>query len=77
MLTEALVGDFIARSVYEYDFGVVTLDAYFCEIIGSEPQLTEHQEIRWLAADELFSVKWAPADVPIIKELTKRLNAAG
>lgn len=69
----AEVGDFLARSVYEYDFGVVTLDTYFCTILGGELRLTEHQEIRWLAPDELFSVKWAPADNPIIEQLAEKL----
>ncbi|MDR6940113.1 (deoxy)nucleoside triphosphate pyrophosphohydrolase [Arcanobacterium hippocoleae] len=70
---EARVGEFVARSVYEYDFGTVTLDAYFCEIPGAQLKLTEHQEIRWLNVAELFSVEWAPADVPIIAELARLL----
>ncbi|NJC67670.1 (deoxy)nucleoside triphosphate pyrophosphohydrolase [Planosporangium flavigriseum] len=36
---------------------------------GDEPRLTEHEEMRWLAADELFDVDWLPADVPIARAL--------
>lgn len=74
LLTDAEVGEFIARSEHDYDFGTVILDAYFCTIIGDEPQLTEHQAIRWLSRDELFDVEWAPADIPIIETLAKRLG---
>ncbi|QJC21220.1 (deoxy)nucleoside triphosphate pyrophosphohydrolase [Arcanobacterium phocisimile] len=73
LLTDAEVGEFIARSEYEYDFGIVWLDAYFATIIGSEPTLTEHQEIRWLGAEELFSVQWAPADIPIIESIRSQI----
>lgn len=74
LLTDAEVGEFVGRSEFEYDFGIVRLDAYFAKIIGQEPTLTEHKQIRWLGADELFSVEWAPADIPIIEELARRLG---
>ena len=74
LLVTVEVGDFLARAVYEYSFGVVTLDTYFCRILHGELRLTEHQEIRWLAPDELFSVQWAPADMPIIQQLAAKLS---
>ena len=74
LCVEIKVGDFVARSVYEYEFGIVTLDTYFCTIADGQIQLTEHHEIRWLNVNELFSVKWAPADIPIIEELVKLLR---
>ena len=74
LLIDATVGDFIARSEYEYSFGTVRLDAYFCTFSDDvERQLTEHAQVRWLAADELDDVEWAPADIPIIDELKTRL----
>lgn len=73
---EASIGQFIARSEYDYPFGAVRLDAYFCSLTDGEPQLTEHQAIRWLASDELDDVEWAPADIPIIDELKKRPSRA-
>ncbi|MFC5370450.1 (deoxy)nucleoside triphosphate pyrophosphohydrolase [Arcanobacterium bovis] len=76
LLTDAEVGDFVARSEYEYDFGVVRLDAYLCAILGTAPRLTEHQAIRWLSAAEIFDVQWAPADIPIIEELRRRLEVS-
>lgn len=75
LLTDAEVGPFVARSEFDYDFGTVRLDAYFCTIVGQEPTLTEHQEIRWLGAEDLFSVEWAPADVPIIEALKDQLES--
>ncbi len=75
LLADAEVGEFVARGVYDYHFGTVILDAYFCTFDDdAEPQLTEHAQVRWLAADELDSVEWAPADIPIIDVLTDYLQ---
>jgi 8-oxo-dGTP diphosphatase len=41
--------------------------ARLCE--GDEPRLIEHQEMRWLAVDELSDVAWLPADAPIVAAL--------
>jgi 8-oxo-dGTP diphosphatase len=31
--------------------------------------LSEHAQLRWLAREELLSVDWAPADLPIVHDL--------
>ena len=36
---------------------------------GDRPRALEHAAMRWLAADELDSVRWLPADKPIVAEL--------
>lgn len=56
---------------YEYDFGVVNLSTIIGNLKSGEPVLTEHQEIRWLSPEELFEVEWSPADIPIVKQLSK------
>lgn len=40
---------------------------------GDEPRALEHTAMRWLAADELDSVPWLPADKPIVAELPSLL----
>jgi 8-oxo-dGTP diphosphatase len=50
--------------------GRAVLRVYTARLCGAdEPRLTEHQAMRWLAADELFDVAWLPADVPIAAAL--------
>ena len=43
----------------------------FCAPIASdaEPQMLEHQELRWLGRDELLSVNWLPADLEVARSL--------
>ena len=65
----AKVGEHLETTEYEYEFGTVVLSTYFCSFQGTEPVLTEHAEMRWLAADELKTVNWAPADIPAVQRL--------
>lgn len=47
----------------------VSLHCFFCTLAGPQPTLLEHQNARWLARNELFSVEWLPADVNLVKDL--------
>lgn len=40
-----------------------------------EPRALEHSELRWLAADELDSVEWLPADAPLAAALAPYLSS--
>lgn len=63
----AEVGRRVAVATHTYDFGTVELHAYLCST-SDTPRAIEHSELRWLDSGEVFSVEWAPADVPILVE---------
>lgn len=68
------IGEQVEHTVYEYDFGVVHLTTFYCELIEGEPVLTEHVAIKWLKAYELSALDWAPADVPTVGKIVRRAN---
>lgn len=68
------IGDQVDHTVYEYDFGIVHLTTFLCELEGGQPVLTEHNAIKWLKLKELSSLDWAPADLPTIEKLSKLSN---
>lgn len=54
--------------------GRAVLRVYAVEVLdGGEPEALEHSAMRWLTVDQLNSVPWLPADVPIVSELPKLL----
>jgi 8-oxo-dGTP diphosphatase len=55
--------------------GWALLRVWLATILSGEPQPLEHASLRWLAADELDSVPWLPADAPIVDALAKVLPA--
>jgi 8-oxo-dGTP diphosphatase len=55
--------------------GRSVLRVYAAELVdGDQPRPIEHQELRWLAAAELYSVDWLPADEPIVAALHRLLS---
>jgi len=52
------------------------LRAALCRVIAGEPRPREHDEVRWLAADELDTVDWLEPDRPFLAELAGHLAGA-
>lgn len=69
LLCEVSVGEHIETTAYDYDFGVVTLTTYYCELISGTPSLTEHAAVRWLSPADLKQLEWAPADIPAVDQI--------
>jgi 8-oxo-dGTP diphosphatase len=63
------VGDQIEHTIHEYDFAVVSLTTFYCELLNGLPRLTEHSEVRWSSPSELTDLGWAPADVPAVTRI--------
>jgi len=55
--------------------GSTVLRVWLATISSGTPQLIDHTELRWLASDELDTVRWLPADAPLVNELRSRLTA--
>ena len=60
------VGEMVTTTTHEYDFGVVSLTTFYCELVDGIPALTEHAAVVWLDPSELHTLQWAPADVPAV-----------
>ena len=65
--------DYINEASYDYDFGTVQLKVYTAEIISGQITLEEHSDGKWVMADELKNIDWAPVDIPAAKALVKIL----
>ncbi len=68
------IGAFIGESLYDYGSKIVRLLAFEVEHISGDFELIDHDEVRWLAFDELSDLKWAPADIPIVNIFRARGN---
>jgi 8-oxo-dGTP diphosphatase len=60
------VGDHVETTTYEYDFATVTLSTFYCKLLKTIPQLTEHSELRWCNPRSMSQLDWAPADIPAV-----------
>lgn len=69
MKCDLIVKDKVTTTEYEYDFGIVKLSTYKCELNKEMPTLTEHNQIVWLPIQQLNELTWAPADIPAVKKI--------
>ena len=66
------VGEEFMSVTYEYDDAIVNLHTYLCIPVSATYTLNEHIDDKWLLPSELMNVEWAPADITIISNLSKR-----
>jgi 8-oxo-dGTP diphosphatase len=50
------------------------LRVYVCRLLSGEPALVDHDEHRWLGADDLLDVPWIPVDLPLVEQLRGLLH---
>ncbi|MBP3815893.1 MAG: 8-oxo-dGTP diphosphatase MutT [Firmicutes bacterium] len=63
------VGEHLCSVEYDYPEFHLRMHCYICKLLSREVTLVEHEAAKWLALDELDSVKWLPADIEVIEKL--------
>lgn len=71
---EIRVGDFIETIEYDYPAFRLSMDCFWCEVIGGDLKLLEADEAKWLSKDTLHSVQWLPADIVLIETIEKQMR---
>ena len=67
---EISVDEFLCTVEYDYPGFHLTMHCYLCEAL----HLNEHEAAKWLAKDELDSVKWLPADVIVVQTIKTKIQ---
>ncbi len=71
---EIAVGEPVATTTHQYDFGVVTLTTFLCSLTAGWPELSEHDSLVWLLPNDLDRLEWAPADIPAVAVVRSLLS---
>ncbi len=66
---EITVGDLFLEVEHEYPFGIVQLYLFEASLAHGEPKMIEHQDIRWIAPDEIDEYEFCPADGEILERI--------
>lgn len=53
----------------DIDIPVGVLRVWWARVVKGTPQPLEHAELRWLARDELDTLRWLPSDEPVVEAL--------
>lgn len=71
--TTIQVGDLIDTIEYDYPTFHLSMDCYWCDVVEGELKLLEAESARWLSKEELYDLKWLPADILLIEKIMKNL----
>lgn len=72
--TEISVGELIDTIEYDYPDFHLSMDCFWCEIVKGDLVLKEHEDARWLTKEQLWDVKWLPADITLIERIRKAME---
>ena len=74
--TEISVDEFLCTVEYDYSKFHLTMHCYLCSLLTEALHLNEHEASKWLAKDELDSVKWLPADLEVVDKIRRMYESA-
>ena len=63
------IKSFLLTVVHEYPDFELTMHSFICEVGSKELTLNEHVDQKWLKINELTTLDWAAADIPIVDKL--------
>lgn len=55
--------------VWNYGETTIRLCPFLCRIVSGDLQALEHEQVLWVFPADFDSLMWAPADVPVLREL--------
>lgn len=59
---------------HDYDTFHLSMECFTCSIASGTISDSEHENLKWLDPDDLWSVDWLPADVKVVTELERKLG---
>ena len=67
------INEYITTVEYDYPQFHLSMQCYFCNRLSGNLTLKEAESSRWLSKEQLYSVKWLPADAKIVKYIKEML----
>ena len=62
----------LSDSVYDYGDKHIRLIPFECDLIRGEPTANEHASLEWISMEDLATLDWCEADIPIVEQLSGR-----
>ena len=66
------VGDIFTQVVHEYPDILIRLTLFNCTVAHGTPRLLEHNDLKWIAPEEIHNFDFCPADKDILVLICQR-----
>jgi mutator protein MutT len=67
----ANVDYFVGANTHQYGEKSIKLSAYRVQHLSGDFQLRDHDKIEWIDPHQLYTLNWAPADIPLIDDFLR------
>lgn len=71
---EARVGEFLCSVPFTGSLASFELIVYRAELLGGDLRLTDHDEVRWLAPEEMDESSFSKPDRPVVRMLAREAS---
>jgi 8-oxo-dGTP diphosphatase len=68
---EIKVAKLVEDYTYDYPELTVRFITYLCTIISGNPQLSEHEAMKWVIKEEIGTLNFPEADIPTVHRIIK------
>ncbi len=65
------VDELLSENIHHYPHGSIRLLAYRARWLNGDISLVDHDDMRWVSADELDQFDFSPADIPFVEKLMR------
>ncbi len=69
--TDIIIEILLHTVEYDYPKFHLTLHCYLCTLASDSLHLNEHEAASWLGKDDIYTVKWLPADEEVLEMLAE------
>lgn len=66
--------DYLCTVEHDYDTFHLSMECFTCHIESGTIDDSEHENLKWLTSDSLWTVDWLPADIKVVKALEQKLD---
>ena len=66
--------DHLCTVEHDYDTFHLSMECFTCHIESGAINDSEHENLKWLTQDGLWTVDWLPADIKVVEALEEKLN---
>lgn len=67
------IGDFFYQVEHDYPDFHLSMTLYECELLSKELKTNVHKGIKWLSPEDIMSLDWAEADIPVAQAIYDRM----
>lgn len=71
---DIIINERLTPTIHSYPDKTIELIPFICSIESGTVCPVEHEKVSWFSPEELMSLNWAEADLPVLKEFLLKLK---